>query len=160
MNTAFPDMAVSIIKIRRWDRLIVIMGIPILVTRRHYIETGSCVTNETVSVFFSIWYFFTWLYPNPGGCLSLQWRHNGRDSVSNYQPHDCSLNRLYRRRWKETSKLCVTGLCAGNSPGTGEFPAQMASSAENVSIWWRHHGITLLLTCACRICFLLYQNRL
>ena len=28
---------------------------------------------------------------------------------------------------------------AGNSPGTGEFPAQMASYAENVSIWWRHH---------------------
>ena len=27
----------------------------------------------------------------------------------------------------------------GNSPGTGEFPAQMASNAENVSIWWRHH---------------------
>ena len=23
--------------------------------------------------------------------------------------------------------------------GTGEFPAQMASNAENVSIWWRHH---------------------
>ena len=41
---------------------------------------------------------------------------------------------------KKTSKLRVTGLCAGNSPGTGEFPAQMASDAENVSIWWRHHG--------------------
>ena len=27
----------------------------------------------------------------------------------------------------------------GNSPGTGEFPAQMASYAENLSIWWRHH---------------------
>ena len=27
----------------------------------------------------------------------------------------------------------------GNSPGTGEFPAQMASNAENISIWWRHH---------------------
>ena len=26
-----------------------------------------------------------------------------------------------------------------NSPGTGEFPAQRASNAENVSIWWRHH---------------------
>ena len=25
-----------------------------------------------------------------------------------------------------------------NSPG--EFPAQMASYAQNVSIWWRHHG--------------------
>ena len=23
--------------------------------------------------------------------------------------------------------------------GTGEFPAQMASNGENVSIWWRHH---------------------
>ena len=31
---------------------------------------------------------------------------------------------------KKTSKLRVTGLCAGNSPGTGEFPAQMASDAE------------------------------
>ena len=39
----------------------------------------------------------------------------------------------------ETSKLRVTGLCVGNSPGTGEFPAQMASNAENVSIWLRHH---------------------
>ena len=27
------------------------------------------------------------------------------------------------------------------SCGTGEFPAQMASNEENVSIWWRHHGI-------------------
>ena len=46
---------------------------------------------------------------------------------------------LFRRRSKKTSKLRVTGLCVGNSPGTGEFPAQMASNAENVSIWWRHH---------------------
>ena len=28
-------------------------------------------------------------------------------------------------------------------PGTGEFPAQRASSAENVSIWWRHHGMVV-----------------
>ena len=44
-----------------------------------------------------------------------------------------------RRRSKKTKKLRVTGLCAGNSLGTGEFPAQMANNAENVSIWWRHH---------------------
>ena len=69
----------------------------------------------------------------------LQWRHNRNDSVSNHQHHDCLLSRLFRRRSKKTSKLRVTGLCAGNSPGTGEFPAQMASNAENVSIWWRHH---------------------
>ena len=70
----------------------------------------------------------------------LQWRHNGHDSVSNHQPHDCLLNRLFRRRSKKTSKLRVTGLCARNSLGTGEFPAQMASNAENVSISWRHHA--------------------
>ena len=40
---------------------------------------------------------------------------------------------------KKTSKLRVAGLCVGNAPVTGEFPAQMASNAENVSIWWRHH---------------------
>ena len=74
---------------------------------------------------------------------ALHWRHNGRDSVSNRQPHNGLLNRLFRRRSKKTSKLRVTGLCVGNSPGTGEFPAQMASKAENVSIWWRHHGLYL-----------------
>ena len=31
---------------------------------------------------------------------------------------------------KKASTLRVTGLCAGISPGTGEFPAQMASYAE------------------------------
>ena len=52
----------------------------------------------------------------------LQWRHNERDGVSNHQPQDCSLNRLFRRRSKKTSKHRVTGLCEGNSPVTGEFP--------------------------------------
>ena len=69
--------------------------------------------------------------------LASQWRHNGRGDVSNHQPHKCLRNRLFRRRSKKTSKLSVTGLCAGNSPGTGEFPAQMASIAEKFSIWWR-----------------------
>ena len=70
---------------------------------------------------------------------SLQWRHHGQDSVSNNQPHDCLLNHSFRRRSKKTSKLRFTGLCVGNSPGTGEFPTQMTSNAENVSIWWRYH---------------------
>ena len=70
---------------------------------------------------------------------ALQWHHNGRDSVSNRQPHDCFLNHLLRHWSKKTSKLRVTGLFAGNSPEASEFPAQMASNTENVSIWWRHH---------------------
>ena len=63
------------------------------------------------------------------------------DVLSNHQPHDCFLNLLFRRRSKKTSKLHVTGFCEGNSPVTGEFPAQMASDAENVSIWWRYHMV-------------------
>ena len=77
--------------------------------------------------------------------VSLRWRHNDGDSVSNHQPHDCLLKHLFRRRSKKPSKLPVTGLCAGNSPGTGGFPAQMASYAENVSIWWRHHAYDIEL---------------
>ena len=70
---------------------------------------------------------------------SLQWHHNGHDDVSNHQPLQCLLSHLLGRRSNKTSKLRVTGLCAGNSPGTGEFPAQMASNAENGSIRWRHY---------------------
>ena len=84
--------------------------------------------------------YFSYLTVHLVTVMSLLWRHSGRDGVSNHQPHDCLLNRLFRRRSKKTSKLRVTGLCADNSPVTGEFPAQMASNAENVSIWWRHHA--------------------
>ena len=90
---------------------------------------------------------------------SLHWRHNGHDSVSNHQLDDCLLNRLFRRRSKKISKLRVTGLCGGNSPETGEFRAQMASNAENISIWWRHHVSTCFYTrvsvmwiTECRLC--------
>ena len=99
--------------------------------------------------------------------ISLQWHHNERRGISNNQHFDSnaenasiwwrhhvhytdvimatiasqinSLNRLFRRRSKKISKLRVTGLCVGNSPEISEIPAQMASNAENVSIWWRHH---------------------
>ena len=70
---------------------------------------------------------------------SFQWRHNGCDGVSNRQPNDCLFKRSFRGRPKKTSKLRDTGLCPGNSPVTGEFPAQMVSKAENVFILWRHH---------------------
>ena len=55
-------------------------------------------------------------------CYRLQWRHNDYDSVSNHQPHGCLLNRLFRPRSKKISKLRVTGLCVGNSPGPVNSP--------------------------------------
>ena len=57
-----------------------------------------------------------------GRSIPLQWRQNERDGVSDHQPHDSLLNRLFRRRSKKTSMLRVSGLCAWNSPETGEFP--------------------------------------
>ena len=53
---------------------------------------------------------------------TLHWRHNDHAGVSHHQTHDCLLNRLFRRRSKKTSKLRVTGLCVGNSPGSGKSP--------------------------------------
>ena len=41
-----------------------------------------------------------------------------------------------QRKHQGSASLAI---CAGNSPVTDEFPAQMASNGENVSIWWRHH---------------------
>ena len=81
---------------------------------------------------------------------SLQWRHNGRDGISNHQSHHCLLNCLFRRRSKKTSKLLVTGLCAKNSPVTSEFPAQLRPVTRKMfpfddGIMWsliktRHNG--------------------
>ena len=55
-------------------------------------------------------------------CITLHWRHNDHGGVSNHQLHCCLLNRLFRRRSNKTSKLRVTGLCAGSSPGPVNSP--------------------------------------
>ena len=108
-------------------------------------------------------------------CIALQWRHHEHDGVSNRQPHDCLLNRLFRRRSMKTSKLRVTSLCAGNSPVTGEFPAERANNADNVSfdnvimssppfytIWSlyhmaREHGSSVKTNCKWAISFSLWN---
>ena len=61
-------------------------------------------------------------HPHPHSPLPLHWRHNDHDSVSNHQPHGCLLNRIFRRRSTKTSKLRVTGLCVGKSPGPVNSP--------------------------------------
>ena len=74
-------------------------------------------------VHFMSWYRHRrkWLFDsNPLEYLcSLQWRHNECDGVWNHQHHHCLLNCLFRPTSKKTSKLWVTGLCAGHSPVTG-----------------------------------------
>ena len=106
---------------------------------RHWTRTPISTESETKWQLFCWRYFSQFLshssilpvcmndYSYQNTTLALQWRHNERDGVLNHQPHDCLLSHLFRRRSKKTSKLHVTGLCAGNSPVSGEFPAQMAS---------------------------------
>ena len=128
-----------------------------LLSRPHYVKWQVCDQKhpeEVISMSRWISQYISWLLwntlineTNSSFTLkphALRWRHNGRDGVSNHQPHDCLLNNLFGHRSKKTSKLRVTGLCEGNSPGTGEIPAEMASNSENVSIWWHHHGFPTL----------------
>ena len=67
------------------------------------------VTIEGTSIFHEM---HKWSY-------TWQWRHNELVGVSNHQPHDCFLNRLFTRRSKKISKLRVIDLCVGNSPVMG-----------------------------------------
>ena len=62
---------------------------------------------------------------------TLQWRHNGRDGVSNHRHIDCLLNRLFGRRSKKTSSsellAFVRGIhrWPGNSPHKGPATRKM-----------------------------------
>ena len=112
----------------------------------HGVGNGICDIDATEIKFIQhdqvLWWWNMWAH-------HITMRHSGRDCVPNHQPYDCLLNRLFRRK---TLKLRITDLCAGNSPMTGEFPAQMASNAENVSIWWRHHGLNKILCIPLVLC--------
>ena len=66
--------------------------------------------------------------------VALKWSHVGHNGISNHRCLNCLLNRLVRCRSRK-----------GNYPVTGEFPAQRACNAENISIWSHHHGIWLSL---------------
>ena len=50
---------------------------------------------------------------------------------------------------KKTSMFRAIGMCAGNSPVIGEFPAQNASNADKDSIWWHQSCNSLSETPVC-----------
>ena len=58
--------------------------------------------------------------------------YNGRDGVANHQPHSTVYSDADQSKHQSSaSPAFVRGIHHG--------PAQMASNAENVSIWWRPH---------------------
>ena len=69
----------------------------------------------------------------------LHWRHNDHGGVSNHQPHGCLTQSLIQAQIKENIKAPRHWPLCGEFTRICEFPAQKASNAGNVSIWWRHH---------------------
>ena len=73
--------------------------------------------------------------------LSLYGRHNDHSGGSKHQSRGCFLNCLFRRRWKKTSKLRVTGLCApggiGGSPQKGPVTRKMFPFDDVILSWNR-----------------------
>ena len=77
--------------------------------------------------------------------FTLQWRHNRHDSVSNHQPYDCLLTVYSDADQRKNQSSASLAFVRGIDRGTGEFPAQMASNTENVSICWRLHEVKITL---------------
>ena len=99
------------------------------------VHCGICIYIVYILLFL---HFFVILY-------QMSW-YNYIDVIMSTMAPQITSSRLFTQPFirctsKKASKLRVTGLCAGNSPVTGEFPAQMTSNPENVSNWWRHHVI-------------------
>ena len=75
--------------------------------------------------------------------VSLMLCLDGHEGLSNYQPHDCLLNRLLRHSQRKHQSSVSLAFVCGDSPVTGEFPTQRASNVENFSIWWCHHVLVV-----------------
>ena len=77
--------------------------------------------------------------------ISLLWRHNGRDNVSNHQPHDCLLNRVFRcrsdqRKHRSSASLAfVRGIHRGpvNSPHELSVTRKMFPFDDVIILWIR-----------------------
>ena len=72
------------------------------------------------------------LLTNSFHLVSLQWRHNERDGVSNHQPHECLINRLFQAQIKENIKAPRHWPLWREFTGDRWIPDTKASNAENV----------------------------
>ena len=72
---------------------------------------------------------------------TLQWHHNGHDSVSNHQASYCLVRCLFRRRSTKISKLHVTGLSVACS-----IPCEPIKTAYSKGTGWSisTHGNAVL----------------
>ena len=67
-----------------------------------------------------------------------------------------SLTIVYSNVYSDADKKKQSSASLAFVRGTGEFLAQMASNAENVSIWWRHHAKCVFPISSCWLIYRLY----
>ena len=96
------------------------------------------VTQTPISVLRSVTVQSQSWFPQNNADSPLQWRHNERDCILNHRRLYCLLSFCSSADQRKHESSASLAFVKGNSPVTGEFPAQRASKAENVSIWWRH----------------------
>ena len=64
--------------------------------------------------------------------------------------NDSPASRVFTQPFVQAQiKEDIKAPCHWPSPVTGEFPAQRASNAENVCIWWRHHVMNIQMAGSC-----------
>ena len=109
----------------------------------HYLFDCHCFAHIHMTLYFKKlsfrWISYHSFRSMMHGCVITSHCHCGDVTMGTVASQITSLTIVYSTVWsdtdqRKTSKLRVTGLCAGNSPVIGEFPAQMASNTENVSI--------------------------
>ena len=93
-----------------------------------------------------IWHSYGSVHGDAGVLLpglaisSLQWRHNWRDGISNHQPRDCLLNRLFGRKSKKhqssASLAFVRGIHRGPVNSPHEWPVTRKIFPFNDGIMW------------------------
>ena len=136
--------------------------------QKHWLQLTSIVICRLNIAFFTIflpvimaaiiWYAPNMIVPHKWTQVcaqySLQWHHNECDGVSNHQPHDCLLNRLFKAQIKENIK--ARRHWPVNSPHKGPvtrpvtrkmFPFDDAIMVDRVllSILWRYAWVSLVL---------------
>ena len=120
IKTVFPGMEFSIIKIRRsWDSLIFIMGIPIMVRRRLYIETPLGIRPHRLEPFNS----YNILYMMGTIILGIR-RHSGFSVMAWCQDilyrHSTAMVSCYNHR-ESRAFLCFNYINQLNKPSIGLY---------------------------------------
>ena len=110
----------------------------------------KCPQNMTASRPQVNWHSNVTTWMGEDASWSLQWGHNERDGVSNYEPHVCLLDCLFRRRSRKHQSPAPLVFVRGihrwpvNSPHKGPVTRKMFPFDDFIMVQYIMHGWRLL----------------